>query len=73
MLTPGNRKLGGRRIWGFGLPSGTPDVCPGMSAACRAHCYAATVERYRPAAATAYRRTWPARAGATSSSGCGRS
>ena len=51
MLTPGNRKLGGRRIWGFGLPSGTPDVCPGMSATCRAHCYAVAVERYRPAAA----------------------
>ena len=56
MLTPGNRKLGGRRIWGFGLPSGTTDVCPGMSAACGAHCYAAAVERYRPAAAAAYRR-----------------
>lgn len=56
MLTPGNRKLGGRRIWGFGLPSGTPGACPGMSATCRAHCYAAAVERYRPAAAAAYRR-----------------
>ena len=56
MLTPGNRKLGGRRIWGFGLPSGTPDTCPGMSATCRAHCYAVAVERYRPAAAGAYRR-----------------
>jgi hypothetical protein len=56
MLTPGNRKLGGRLIWGFGLPSGTPAVCPGLSAACRAHCYAAALERYRPAAAAAYRR-----------------
>ena len=28
MLTPGNLKLGGRRIWGFALPSGTPDVTP---------------------------------------------
>lgn len=56
MLTPGDRKLGGRRIWGFGLPSGTPDACPGLSAVCRTHCYAAAVERYRPAAAAAYRR-----------------
>ena len=56
MLTPGNRKLGGRRIWGFGLPSGTPDACPGRSTTCRAHCYAAAVERYRPAAAALYRR-----------------
>ena len=56
MLTPGNRKLGGRRIWGFGLPSGTPDVCPGMSAVCQTHCYAVAVERYRPTAAAAYRR-----------------
>ena len=56
MLTPGNRKLGGRLIWGFGLPSGGPAVCPGMSDACRAHCYAVALERYRPAAAAAYRR-----------------
>ena len=56
MLTPGNRKLGGRRIWGFGLPSGTPDVCPGMSATCGAHCYAAAVARFRPVVAAAYRR-----------------
>ena len=56
MLTPGNRKLGGRRIWGFGLPSGTLDVCPGMSAVCHAHCYASAVERYRPNAAAAYQR-----------------
>lgn len=56
MLTPGNRKLGGRRIWGFGLPSGTPAVCPGLSAACQTHCYAAALEGYRPAAAAAYRR-----------------
>jgi hypothetical protein len=56
MLTPGNHKLGGRRIWGFTLPSGDPDVCPGMSDTCRANCYAAALERYRPAAAAAYRR-----------------
>lgn len=56
MLTRGNLKLGGRRIWGFTLPSGEPDVCLGMSATCRAHCYAVALERYRPAAAAAYRR-----------------
>ena len=56
MLTPGNHKLGGRRIWGFTLPSGTPDACPGRSPTCATHCYAAALERYRPAAATAYRR-----------------
>ena len=56
MLTPGNHKLGGRLIWGFGLPSGTPDVCPGLSETCRAHCYATAVERYRLAAAAKYRR-----------------
>ena len=56
MLTPGNHKLGGRRIWGFGLPSGTPDVCPGMSATCQTHCYAVAFQRYRPAATAAYRR-----------------
>lgn len=56
MLTPGNLKLGGRRIWGFALPSGTPVVCPGLSPTCRTHCYAVAVERYRPAVATKYRR-----------------
>jgi hypothetical protein len=56
VLTPGNLKLGGRRIWGFALPSGTPDACPGLSPTCRAHCYAVAVERFRPAAAAAYRR-----------------
>ena len=55
MLTPGNHKLGGRLIWGFGLPSGTPDTCPGLSIACQSHCYAIAVERYRPAAAARYR------------------
>ncbi len=55
MLTPGNHKLGGRLIWGFGLPSGNPDTCPGLSIACQSHCYAIAVERYRPAAAARYR------------------
>ena len=56
MLTPGNSKLGGRRIWGFALPSGTPGTCPGMSPTCSAHCYARAVERLRPAGAAMYRR-----------------
>jgi hypothetical protein len=56
VLTRGNRKLGGRRIWGFSLPSGAADICPGMSVICRESCYAAALERYRPAAAAAYRR-----------------
>jgi hypothetical protein len=54
MLTPGNKKLGERLIWGFGLPSGRPDVCAGMSAECREHCYARQVERLRPAALARY-------------------
>lgn len=57
MLTPGNLKLGRRLVWGFALPSGDPTVCPGITPTCRAHCYARALERYRPAAATAYRRT----------------
>lgn len=56
MLTPGNLKLGGRRIWGFALPSGAPDVCPGMSPTCSSHCYAVAVARYRPAVVARYRR-----------------
>lgn len=48
MLTPGNKKLGGSLIWGFGLPSGQPDVCVGLSSQCHAHCYARQVERLRP-------------------------
>lgn len=56
MLTRGNLKLGGRRIWGFALPSGTPDVCPGLSPTCSSHCYAVAVERYRPAVVAKYRR-----------------
>jgi hypothetical protein len=55
MFTPGNHKLGRRRIWGFGLPSGAPGTCPGITAACRSACYAVAVERYRPAAAALYR------------------
>jgi hypothetical protein len=56
MLTPGNHKLGRWLIWGFGLPSGSPDSCPGLTDACRSDCYAVSVERYRPAAAALYRR-----------------
>jgi hypothetical protein len=48
MLTPGNKKLGGSLVWGFGLPSGQPDVCVGLSAQCHEHCYARHVERLRP-------------------------
>jgi hypothetical protein len=48
MLTPGNKKLGGALMWGFGLPSGQPDVCVGLSAQCHEHCYARHVERLRP-------------------------
>lgn len=55
MLTPGNKKLGGYLIWGFGLPSGTAAVCVGMTPTCRAHCYAARTECYRPKAARRYR------------------
>ncbi len=38
MLTPGNKKLGGHLIWGFGLPSGTLKLCPGMTATCKKVC-----------------------------------
>lgn len=48
MLTPGNRKLGGQLIWGFGLPSGRAELCTGMTALCRQHCYARRLESYRP-------------------------
>lgn len=54
MLTPGNKKLGGHLIWGFGLPSGAAGVCVGMTPTCRAHCYAVRTERYRPKAARRY-------------------
>jgi len=55
MLTRGNHKLGPHRIWTFSLPSGTPEMCPGMTATCRRHCYAIRLEGYRPAAAAKYR------------------
>ncbi len=54
MLTPGNKKLGGRRIWGFSLPSGRPEICTGMSAQCHEHCYARQMERLRPAVLARY-------------------
>jgi hypothetical protein len=54
VLTPGNHKLGGRLIWGFGLPSGRPEVCVGLSAECRRHCYARQVEGLRPAVLACY-------------------
>src|SRR5262245_25954902 len=56
MLTPGNKKLGGRLIWGFGLPSGTAAVCVAMTPACRRHCYAVRTEAYRPGARARYAR-----------------
>lgn len=55
MLTPGNHKLGGRLIWGFALPSGTAEVCVGMTPTCRADCYAVRTEGYRRTAAARYR------------------
>ena len=55
MLTPGNHKLGGHLIWGFALPSGTAEVCVGMTPACRADCYAVRTEGYRRTAAARYR------------------
>jgi hypothetical protein len=39
MLVQGNRKLRGRAIWGFGLPSGGRDVCVGQSEDCFENCY----------------------------------
>ena len=56
MLTPGNKKLGGHLIWGFGLPSGTAKLCPGMTATCRKVCYAVRVQAFRPQAMKLYRR-----------------
>lgn len=56
MLTPGNRKLGGDLIWGFGLPSGTPEVCVGMTPACQAYCYAIRYAQYRKVAKAKYQR-----------------
>jgi hypothetical protein len=54
MLTPGNKKLGDKLIWGFGLPSGSPAVCAGQSPECRAHCYARRMEELRPAVRARY-------------------
>src|SRR5947209_6477455 len=56
MLTPGNKKLGGHLIWGFGLPSGTATLCPGMTPTCKKVCYAVRLQGYRPKAARLYRR-----------------
>ena len=56
MLTPGNRKLGGDLIWGFGLPSGMPEVCVGMTPTCQAHCYAIRYAQYRTSAQAKYQR-----------------
>ena len=56
MLTPGNKKLGGHLIWGFGLPSGTAKLCPGMTPTCRRVCYAVRLQGFRPQAARLYRR-----------------
>src|SRR4051812_12153855 len=53
LLTPGNRKLGGRLIWGFGLPSGGA-TCPGASELCRTQCYAKRMESLRPSVALRY-------------------
>src|SRR5947209_263078 len=56
VLTPGNKKLGGHLIWGFGLPSGTAKLCPGMTPTCRRVCYAVRVQAFRPQAAKLYRK-----------------
>jgi hypothetical protein len=56
MLTPGNKKLGGHLIWGFGLPSDTAALCPGMTPTCKRVCYAVRLQQYRPQALRLYRR-----------------
>jgi len=56
VLTPGNKKLGGHLIWGFGLPSGTATLCPGMTPTCRRVCYAVRLQAFRPQAAKLYHR-----------------
>ncbi len=48
MLTPGNKKLGERLIWSFGLSSGRAEVSVGMTETCREHCYARQAERLGP-------------------------
>jgi hypothetical protein len=54
MLTPGNKKLGERLIWSFGLPSARSEICVGLSELCRTLCYARQVERLRPAVLVRY-------------------
>lgn len=56
MLTRGNTKLGLSDIWGFGLPSGDPAVCVGMTPVCSKYCYAKRLESMRPSVKTAYTR-----------------
>ena len=56
MLTPGNKKLGGARIWGFALPSGSAGVCVGLTPTCARHRYAVRLEAYRKRAAARYRK-----------------
>jgi hypothetical protein len=46
MLRCGNRKLGDRLIWGFGIPSVA--TCPGSSGLCRKVCYSRRLEALRP-------------------------
>jgi hypothetical protein len=58
MLTPGNRKLGERLVWGFGLPSGQQEICIGMTPTCQQHCYAIRFEAYRTKAKAKYQRNW---------------
>jgi hypothetical protein len=59
LLTPGNLKLGKRGlIWGFGLPSGRPEICVGMSDPCGEHCHARQIERLRPAVLQSYLRNY---------------
>jgi hypothetical protein len=59
LLSPGNLKLGKRGlIWGFGLPSGRPEICVGMSGPCGEHCYARQIERLRPAVLRSYQRNY---------------
>jgi hypothetical protein len=54
MLSAGNRKLGGRLIWSFSLPSARPEVCTGLSGLCQEHCYARRLEALRPAVRARY-------------------
>lgn len=56
MLIRGNSKLGAADVWGFGLPSGDPGVCVGMTAICARHCYAWRIEKFRPSVLAAYTR-----------------